>query len=84
MKKSFLLAVTMMTMTVTGQALAASQAAAASQDKAAQVKPKEAKVDRNYDGVIDRIEYYDSKGTILRVETDTNNDGKMDEWVYYE
>jgi len=49
-----------------------------------QVKPKEVKIDRNYDGVIDRIESYDAKGVITRIETDTNGDGKMDEWVYYE
>ncbi len=54
------------------------------QAKPQQFKPKEAKIDRNYDGVVDRIEVYDEKGLILRVEADTNGDGKMDEWVYYE
>jgi len=49
-----------------------------------QFKPKQVKVDRNYDGVPERIEYYDEKGVITRVEGDTNADGKMDEWVYYE
>ncbi len=52
--------------------------------KASQVKPKEIKMDRNYDGVVDRIEIYDLKGVITRVESDTNGDGKIDEWVYYE
>jgi len=49
-----------------------------------QVKPREVKMDRNYDGVIDRTEVYDPKGIIIRVETDTNGDQKIDEWVYYE
>lgn len=47
-------------------------------------KPKEIKMDRNYDGKVDRIEAYDEKGIIIRSETDTNNNGKMDEWVFYE
>ncbi|MBU0548690.1 MAG: hypothetical protein KJ710_02965 [Candidatus Omnitrophica bacterium] len=52
--------------------------------KASQVKPKEIKVDRNYDGVVDRIEIYNAKGVIIRNESDTNSDGKIDEWIYYE
>ena len=47
-------------------------------------KPKEIKIDRNYDGLADRTEVYDEKGIIIKSETDTNNDGKMDEWVFYE
>jgi len=47
-------------------------------------KPKEIKMDRNYDGLVDRVEAYDEKGIIIRSETDTNNNGKMDEWVFYE
>ena len=45
--------------------------------------PKKVEVDSNYDGVIDRIEYYDKNGQISRVESDTNFDGKYDEWVHY-
>jgi hypothetical protein len=52
--------------------------------KASQVKPKEIKVDRNYDGLVDRTEIYDAKGVVTRVEVDINGDGKTDEWVYYE
>ncbi len=47
------------------------------------LRPKEIKMDRNGDGVIDRVEVYDDQGTIIRVEADTNGDGKMNEWVYY-
>lgn len=49
-----------------------------------QFKPKEIKVDRNFDGTPDRIEKYNDKGVIVSVESDANNDGKMDEWVTYE
>jgi len=49
-----------------------------------QVKAKEIRIDRNYDGVADRVEIYDTKGVIARIESDVNSDGKIDEWVYYE
>lgn len=45
--------------------------------------PKKVEVDRNYDTVPDRFEYYDKDGKITRVETDTDFNGKIDEWVYY-
>ena len=44
---------------------------------------KKVEVDRNYDSVPDRFEYYDKDGKIVRVETDTDFNGKTDEWVYY-
>jgi len=59
-------------------------AMAADGANAQQVKPKEIKIDRNYDGIIDRTEFYDAKGIISKVESDSNADGKADEWVYYE
>jgi hypothetical protein len=49
-----------------------------------QVIPKVIKSDRNYDGKIDRIETYDDKGAIQKVEMDTTGDGKMNEWMFYE
>jgi len=49
-----------------------------------QVKPKEIKIDRNYDGIAERTEVYDAKGAVTRIESDVNADGKIDEWVYYE
>jgi len=52
--------------------------------KQQQFKPKEVKVDRNYDGIAERIEFYDDNGSIMRVEVDSDADGKIDEWVYYE
>ena len=49
-----------------------------------QITPRVIKSDRNYDGNIDRIEYYDEKGGITKVEVDTTGDGKMNEWMFYE
>lgn len=45
--------------------------------------PRKVQVDSNFDGVIDRIEYYDESGQVIRVESDTDFDGIYDEWVYY-
>ena len=47
------------------------------------VKPRKAEVDSNFDGTVDRVEYYDEKGGVIRVESDTNFNGVYDEWVYY-
>lgn len=49
-----------------------------------QFKPKEIRIDRNYDGVAERTEIYDNKGFIQRVEVDSDADGKIDEWISYE
>jgi hypothetical protein len=68
-------------------AMAAPKAASKDQPVAAkqqQFKPKVVKVDRNYDGVAERTEFYDDQGVIQRVEVDTDADGKTDEWVSYE
>ncbi len=40
--------------------------------------------DLNYDGRVDRVEYYDAKGMLAKTETDTNNNNKLDEWVFYD
>jgi len=52
--------------------------------KQVQFKPKAIKIDRNYDGIAERTEIYDDKGVVQRVEADTDANGKIDEWVYYE
>ncbi|OGW79712.1 MAG: hypothetical protein A3G33_01535 [Omnitrophica bacterium RIFCSPLOWO2_12_FULL_44_17] len=44
--------------------------------------PQKVEADRNYDGTIDRIEYYQN-GFIARVEEDTNFDGKADDFTDY-
>ena len=44
---------------------------------------REIKLDRNYDGKIDRLEVYDKTGTIVRVEADTTGNGKMNEWIHF-
>lgn len=49
-----------------------------------QFKPKEIKIDRNYDGIVERTEIYDDKGLVQRVEVDSDADGKINEWIYYE
>ncbi len=48
-----------------------------------QLIPRQIKLDNNHDGKVDRIEVYDKKGTILRVEADTTGDGNMNEWVFF-
>ena len=63
---------------------AATPSEAAESTRGQQVKPKQIKMDRNYDGKIDRIETYTVEGVIIKAETDTNGDTKIDEWVFYE
>ncbi len=48
-----------------------------------QFRAREIRMDRNFDGVVDRVEIYDEKGVIIRLEVDTNGDGKMNEWIFY-
>ena len=48
-----------------------------------QFRAREIRLDRNYDGIVDRIEIYDEKGVIIRIETDTTGNGKMNEWIYF-
>ena len=48
-----------------------------------QIKPREIRMDTNFDGVIDRIEVYDKNKVVIRIEADTTGNGKMNEWVYY-
>ena len=69
---------------VDAQAVLAQQAQGKAPAAGGQVKPKTVKVDRNGDGVPDRTEVYADNGDIQRVESDTNDDGKIDEWIYYE
>lgn len=49
-----------------------------------QIVPKKVQMDTNYDGKVDRIEIYDNDGHISRVESDTNNDTIIDEWITFE
>jgi len=51
--------------------------------KTQQIKPREIKMDTNFNGVVNRVEVYDKNKVIIRVEADTSADGKMNEWVYY-
>ena len=54
-------------------------------DEAAQKQfvPKRVEVDSNFDGKVDRVEYYDANGQISRVEVDSKGTGKTDEWIIY-
>lgn len=52
--------------------------------EAPKFKPKEVKLDRNYDGIVDRTEFYSAEGIIQKVENDSSGDGKIDEWIYYQ
>lgn len=47
------------------------------------VFPKKAEVDKNHDGKIDHVEYFEN-GKVVRTEDDTNFDGTMDEQTHYE
>ena len=48
------------------------------------LSPKKVNVDTNYDGKIDRTEVYNEVGEIISVESDTNGDTIIDEWIIYE
>ncbi|MBF0217566.1 MAG: hypothetical protein HQL30_11320 [Candidatus Omnitrophica bacterium] len=48
------------------------------------IRPKEIKMDRDYDGKIDTIETYDSLGKIKERSVDTNANGNMDQVVFFE
>ena len=47
------------------------------------IMPKKAEIDTNADGKVDRIENYGDDGVIASIESDTDGDGKFDEWLYY-
>lgn len=65
--------------------LAFAQATQAKQQPSQQqFRPKMISVDRNSDGKPDRFEHYDAQGVIQKVELDTDGDGKVDEWIFYE
>ncbi len=49
-----------------------------------QIVPKKVQMDTNYDGKVDRVEIYDNGGQISRLESDTNNDTIIDEWITFE
>lgn len=57
---------------------------ALSQSQNKDLIPKEVKLDTNFDGIVDRVEIYDSNKVIVRVEADTSGDGKINEWINYE
>ena len=48
-----------------------------------QIVPKKVEVDANYDGKIDRVEYYDENGQVIKMTADSDNDGIFEETVIY-
>ena len=52
-------------------------------EKDKKVYPQKVEVDKNYDGVIDSVEYYQNQ-KIVRREEDTDFDGTMDSWISYD
>jgi hypothetical protein len=58
-------------------------AVGAQEEEQGMYMPRKAEVDSNYDGIIDRVEYYNDNGQIMKVEMDTTGDGKINEWVTY-
>ncbi len=51
-------------------------------DQSVRFLPTTLEIDRNYDGKVDRREYYEA-GVIVKTETDTDFDGLFDETVYF-
>ncbi|MBN1794838.1 MAG: hypothetical protein JW844_07745 [Candidatus Omnitrophica bacterium] len=47
------------------------------------VAPKVVRVDSDFNGKIDRFEYYNDEGKVEKVELDRSGDGAIDEWVTY-
>ena len=45
-------------------------------------KPLRSRIDQDEDGTIDRWEYYDGPGKLLKVGFSRNNDGKPDAWAF--
>lgn len=45
-----------------------------------QAQLKQAQIDTNQDGLPDRFEYYDDKDALVKLEVDSDFDGKVDEW----
>ena len=45
-------------------------------------RPLRTRIDLDEDGKIDRWEYYDDKGALLRVGFSRKQDGKVDAWAY--
>ena len=56
----------------------------AQQEEQKMIMPKKAEIDTDYDGVIDRVEWYDDNAQMIKVESDNDGNGAIDEWVYYE
>lgn len=52
-------------------------------DVAKQFTPKKVEVDRNFDGKVDRVEYYDQTGQIMKVEEDNAGKGVFNETIIY-
>lgn len=61
-----------------------SHSSQAAEDSLKQIPPKKVEMDTNYDGKVDRVEHYNAEGIVVRLETDTNGDGIMDEWIVFE
>ena len=45
-------------------------------------RPVQTRIDRDEDGRIDRWEYYDEHGTLIKVGVSRRNDGKPNAWVF--
>lgn len=45
-------------------------------------RPLRSRIDQNEDNKVDRWEYYDAQGALLKVGFSRNNDGKPDSWSF--
>jgi len=49
-----------------------------------QIVPRKIGIDTNFNGKPDRFEYYNEKGQVVKVESDPDEDGIIDETIIYE
>ena len=52
-------------------------------DTEQKIFPEKVEADKNYDGTPDYAEYFQN-GKIIKREADSDFDGKMDEWTYFD
>lgn len=55
-----------------------------SEPKQQQIVPHKVAIDTNYNGKPDRTESYNEKGQVIKVESDADEDGIIDETITYE
>ena len=84
MKKAQIIVITVLFLVVAvGIGICQTEKKPAQESQQQQITPKKAMFDTDYDGKVDRTEYYNDKGQIEKVEISKKGDGIIDERVYY-